>query len=165
MITTRPARPDDADALCVLLNAIIETGGTTAHQTPFDAARMIRHYLAPSGLVSCTVAEDAGRIVGFQTLVWPDEDGDPFPEGWAIIASFVAEGEGGRGIGRALFEATKARAEAAGVATIDATIRADNDGGLAYYAALGFVDYDVLPAVPLRDGRRIDRVRKRLDLG
>jgi len=34
---------------------------------------------------------------------------------------------------------------------IDATIRADDTGGLAFYARQGFVDYDRLVGVP-RDG-------------
>ena len=164
MTRTRPARPADADALCDIINPIIHAGGTTAHATPFDPARMLRHYLAPPRLIACTVAEHDGVIAGFQSLVWPDEEGDIFPEGWAIIGSFVRQDMGGRGIGRALFDATRAAASAAGVHTIDATIRADNDGGLAFYEALGFTDYDILRAVPLRDGRPVDRIRRKLEI-
>ncbi|MGZ9809166.1 N-acetyltransferase family protein [Pseudoroseicyclus sp. H15] len=163
-VKIRPARPADAAGMAAVINPIIARGGTTAHQAPFDEARMLRHYLEPSLGISCSVAEEDGTIRGFQSLVWPDSEGDPFPEGWAIIASFVAEGQAGKGIGRKLFEATLAAARAADVQTIDATIRADNSGGLAYYSALGFEDYDVLPAVPLRDGSIVDRVRKRFDL-
>lgn len=164
-VTVRPATKDDATALTRIINPIIRAGGTTAHQTPFDEARMTRHYIAPPQIIRCTVAERDGVVSGFQSLLWPDEEGDTFPKGWAIIASFVAQSAGGCGIGRAMFAATREAASAAGVTTIDATIRADNTGGLAYYGSLGFVDYEVLPAVPLRDGTLVDRVRKRLDLG
>ncbi|MBL4813376.1 MAG: GNAT family N-acetyltransferase [Rhodobacteraceae bacterium] len=164
ILNTRQATTNDAIALNDLLNAIIDAGGTTAHQTPFDPKRIERHYISPPRLVSCVVAEFDGQIAGFQSLIWPDEDGDPFPDGWAIIASFVDADMTGKGVGRALFTATRAAANAVGVRVIDATIRADNSGGLAYYSALGFVDYDVLPAVPMRDGRQIDRLRKKLDL-
>lgn len=163
-VTTRPASPDDAEALARVVNTIIAAGGTTAHQTPFGPARMARHYIAPPQLISCTVAEVDGAVQGFQSLVWPDEEGSDFPQGWAIIASFVDKSAAGRGVGTLLFEATKEAASAAGVTTIDATIRADNDIGLAYYTRLGFSDYDILPAVPLRDGALVDRIRKRLDL-
>ncbi|SMY07218.1 GNAT family N-acetyltransferase [Flavimaricola marinus] len=163
-VITRPGTSADAKALVGIINPIIGAGGTTAHQTPFDEARITRHYIAPEQIIRCTVAELNGKVSGFQTLMWPDEEGDSFPEGWAIIASFVAQEAAGNGIGRALFEATKVAALAAGVTTIDATIRADNAGGLAYYSSLGFVDYEVLAAVPLRDGTLVDRVRKRLDL-
>lgn len=163
-LTIRPATKDDAQPLTWVVNPIIEAGGTTAHQTLFDADRLLRHYIAPPRLVSCQVAERNGTPLGFQTLVWPDDEGDPFPDGWAIIASFVSPDAGGRGIGRRLFEATKSVASNAGVRVIDATIRSDNPAGLGYYDAMGFRDYDVLHAVPLRDGTRVDRIRKRFDL-
>jgi ribosomal protein S18 acetylase RimI-like enzyme len=47
---------------------------------------------------------------------------------------------------------------------IDATIRADNTGGLAFYSRQGFVDYDRLVGVPLEDGTPVDRLRKRFDI-
>lgn len=162
--TTRPATPDDGPAMTMILNEIIDAGGTTAHQSRFDAARMVRHYIEPSSKISCTVAEVEGKLVGFQSLAWPDQEGQPFPDGWAIIATFVGASAAGQGAGRALFAATRRAAEAAGVTTIDATIRADNTGGLAFYSKMGFKDYDVLRAIPLRDGTPIDRIRKRLDL-
>jgi len=80
-------------------------------------------------------------------------------------ASFVASAAAGKGIGQHLFAATKKAAMDAGAAVIDATIRADNVAGLRYYSGLGFVDYDLLKDVPLQDGTRVDRVRKRFDLG
>lgn len=163
-ITTRLATPADAEALVAIVNEIIRAGGTTAHQTPFDTRRMTCHYISPDRGVTCVVAETDGTALGFQSLVWPDEEGDVFPEGWAIIASFVAPDAAGRGVGRALFAATRAAAEAAGVTAIDATIRADNTVGLSFYDRLGFVDYDVLPAVSLRDGTRVDRIRKMFSL-
>ncbi len=109
-------------------------------------------------------------MLGFQIL----EHADPnwkgpgwLPEGWAVIASFVAQDQQGRGgVGQRLWRETLLAAKVAGVASIDATIRADNvPGGLAYYAGLGFRDYDRIEAVPpLADGRKTDRIRKRFDL-
>ena len=66
-----------------------------------------------------------------------------------------------RGVGTALFAETRARARALGLRAIDATIRADNAGGLAFYDRLGFVDHGVVPGVPLKDGTPIDRRTKR----
>jgi len=56
----RPAAKDDAQALTQVVNPIIAAGGTTAHQTPFDESRLLRHYIAPPMLVSCQVAEQDG---------------------------------------------------------------------------------------------------------
>lgn len=160
----RSATADDAADMTALLNQIITAGGTTAHQRPFDKERMLGHYIAPPDLVCCYVAEVAGRVMGFQCLVWPDPDQGKMPDGWALIASFVAPEAAGQGIGQQLFEATRVAAKQAGVSTIDATIRADNTAGLRYYGGLGFGDYDRLLQVPLRDGTNVDRVQKSYDL-
>jgi len=163
-LTTRPAKARDASEMAALLNAVISAGGTTAHGRPFTPDRMLHHYIQPDELVSCTVAERSGEIVGFQSLAWPRQEGDPFPDGWAIIATFAKIGQTGGGIGKALFEVTRTAADRAGVRTIDATIRADNVGGLRYYSRIGFTDYDRLINVPLSDGTKVDRIRKRFDL-
>ncbi len=163
-IVIRPATAADAADMAGILNRIIDAGGTTAHQTSFTANRMLRHYVAPPRGIACMVAVLDGKLMGFQSLVWPDDEGMPFPDNWAIIASFVDAAGAGNGLGSKLFAQTAKVGRAAGVVTIDATIRADNTGGLAYYSRLGFVDYDVISAVPLRDGSVVDRVRKRIDL-
>lgn len=58
-----------------------------------------------------------------------------------MIASFVALGRHGQGIGGLLFQSTLAAARAAGIRHIDATIRQENTGGRAFYGRLGFTDY------------------------
>ena len=163
-ITTRPAVPADAAQMTELLNEIITIGGTTAHQRPFDTDRMLHHYIQPDHHLSTIVAELDGATVGFQMLVWPNPAEGPMPEHWGFIGSFVKVGITGQGIGRALFTATCAAAHAAGCRHIDATIRADNASGLRFYTTMGFTDYDIIRAAPLRDGRLVDRIRKRFDL-
>ncbi|WP_106746592.1 GNAT family N-acetyltransferase [Yoonia maritima] len=160
----RAAIHADAADMTALLNKIIALGGSTAHQTPFDVAQMQSHYIAPSALISCQIAHDAGAVIGFQWLGWAEEPDDPMPEGWGVIASFVSPDASGKGVGQHLFHATKAAALEAGTQVIDATIRADNVVGLRYYSGLGFQDYDRLRNIPLRDGTPVDRIRKRFDL-
>ena len=160
----RPATPADAPQMVALLNAIVAKGGTTAHQRPFDEARMVAHYIASPFSLCCHVAEEEGRILGFQALDWPDPAYGPAPEGWGFIATFVDGEAAGKGVGRALFEATREAARKAGMVAIDATIRADNASGLGYYSKMGFVDYDRATGVPLRDGTKVDRIMKRYDL-
>jgi L-amino acid N-acyltransferase YncA len=160
----RLAEADNAPAMTDLLNGIISAGGTTAHQRPFDPERMRRHYIAPDRHIATHVATSGDAVVGFQMLVWPDPKFEPMPDGWGFIATFVRIGMTGQGIGTSLFAATCTSARAAGCRHIDATIRADNAGGLRYYAAMGFADYGIYAAVPLRDGTPVDRIRKRFDL-
>ncbi|HEX7850799.1 MAG TPA: GNAT family N-acetyltransferase, partial [Sphingomonas sp.] len=78
--------------------------------------------------------------------------------------TFARRGSTTRGIGSALFAATRAAAIAAGLKAINATIRADNTGGLTFYAKMGFADYAVARAVPLADGTPVDRISRRYDL-
>jgi L-amino acid N-acyltransferase YncA len=164
-LTTRPAQPADAPVMCAILNAIIAIGGTTAYEDPFTPETMTANYIAAPALIRCTLAEIDGQPVGFQALWHLDPSGpDSLSPGWAYIASFVQPGLTGQGIGRALFTATTAAARAAGIATIDATIRADNASGLTFYSAMGFRDDAIVRAVPLKDGTPVDRIRKRFDL-
>ena len=163
ILTVRRATVEDAAEMAALLNEIIAIGGTTAYEEPFDRQSMIAAYVAAPNLISCTVAEEDRSLLGFQGLFRPSLD-DPMPAGWAFIATFARAARQGGGVGRALFEETSRLARAARVKTIDAMIRADNDSGLRYYTRLGFVDYDRLRGAPLKDGTRVDRIRKRFDL-
>ena len=58
----------------------------------------------------------------------------------------------------------RAAAVAHGYAWIDAEIRADNTGGLAYYQSRGFEDYGRRTGYRLANGQVVDKVLKRLDL-
>ena len=158
MISVRPVQSSDAPELAELLNTIIARGGTTALQTPYTPAHLDEVYLTGPDVLCCFVAVDeaSGRIEGFQTLGRADH----LDAGWGDIGTFSRLGGTQRGIGTALFDATKARAIELGLAGINATIRADNEGGLAFYAKQGFVDHGVDRAVPLNDGTPMDRINK-----
>lgn len=155
----RPARPDDAAAMAALQNRIIRIGGTTAHQVEHTVDEVRDAYITGPGVVCCHVAEEGG-ILGFQAVeVW-----DGLPEGWGDIGTFVNPDVQARGIGAALFAATVAACRRAGLTTMNATIRADNVPGLAYYARIGFVDHATDPGWALDDGRVVGRVSRRFDL-
>ena len=162
-LTTRRATSADAEAMASLINEIIAIGGTTAIETPFTRASMDHEFVSGPHVMSCIVAEENDELLGFQVLLGSTEE-EPMPEGWGSIGTYARVGQTRGGIGSALFAETKKAARAAGLHTIDATIRADNAGGLAFYSRMGFVDYDRRHRVPLKDGARIDRVRKRFDL-
>ena len=161
-IIVRPARLEDAAEMAALLNAVIARGGTTAYEEPFQPERIAELYLSEPAAICCFVAIDeaTGVIEGFQVLgrysVLPDDIGD--------IGTFARVGGTQRGVGTALFAATCEAARRRGLAGINATIRADNSGGLAFYSRMGFVDHHVDAAVPLKDGAPVDRISKRLAL-
>ncbi|MBB2677257.1 UNVERIFIED_ORG: L-amino acid N-acyltransferase YncA [Rhizobium esperanzae] len=157
----RRAVSADAEELCSLLNEIILAGGTTALETPLTAAEFADWFIDGEFPLVCHVAVYDRSLVGFQSL---SLYGDP-PKGYADIATFARASPKISGVGSALFPATRAAAEELGLEFINATIRADNVGGLAYYAKMGFQLYDRLVQVPLRNGTAVDRIKKRFKLG
>lgn len=167
MITTRSATPDDAASMCALLNPIIEDGTSTAHRRLFDKDRMRETHITAPRLIQTTLALAGEDLMGFQLLEWadPSYDGpEALPDGWAVIASFVRSGSQGMGIGQTLWRDTLLAAKRANVTSIDASIRADNVSGLAYYSGLGFSDYASIKDMVLSDGTRVDKIRKRFDI-
>ncbi|WP_309621532.1 GNAT family N-acetyltransferase [Novosphingobium sp.] len=159
--TVRPVTSTDAPALASLINPIIRAGNTTALEAEFTAGALDAVYLTGPKVHCCHVAiDETGEVAAFQTLGrypgLPDDVGD--------IGTFAALDRKQSGAGSALFAATTARARDLGHSAINATIRADNVGGLAFYAKLGFADHGVTPAMPLADGTPVDRVHKRYSL-
>ena len=157
--TVRPVALEDVPALAELLNAVIARGGTTALENAFTPEALAKTYLDGPNVHVCFVAIDSAtnRIEGFQTLGrypgLPDDIGD--------IGTFAQVDGVQKGVGSALFVAMAKAARAHGLTAINATIRADNVGGLAFYAKQGFVDHSVTAAVPLSDGALVDRIHKR----
>lgn len=160
-VTVRPMMPDDVAASCVILNDIIEAGGTTAMEVPLSEALFREYYLTGSDHVCCHVAVDVGgEIAGFQWLGISED----LPPDCADIATFARQERVIRGVGRALFDKTSRVARKLGFVQINATIRADNIPGLSYYSKMGFQDHSVFHSRPLRNGTPIDRISKRFFL-
>jgi L-amino acid N-acyltransferase YncA len=159
----REAVPADAAPLCEILNSIIEIGGTTALETPLTAAEFSEMYLDGERCLGCFVAaaSDAEVLLGFQALSRHAK----LPENWADIATFARMEPKSPGVGTALFARTMQRARELEAAAINATIRADNTGGLAYYEKMGFQTYQVAKGVLLQDGTPVDRIFKRYVVG
>jgi L-amino acid N-acyltransferase YncA len=161
-LVVRPFLPDDAPELTDLLNAVILQGGTTALENAFTPEALAEVYLDGPNVHICLVAVDsvADRIEGFQTLgriaTLPDDMGD--------IGTFARVDGAQRGVGSALFAEMAACARAIGLSEINATIRADNEGGLAFYAKQGFANHSVTADVPLKDGTQVNRIHKRYAL-
>lgn len=161
MFETRRFRSEDSAPLCALINDIIAVGGTTSHETPFDAPRLIAHFFEGPDVLAAHVVTAEGVPLGFQTLARHDA----LPQGWGDIGTFTRRSAPVRGAGRALFTSTRAQARALGLIAINATIRADNEGGLRFYRGLGFTQYGQSQGVPLSEGRAVDRLHHRYQIG
>ena len=153
----RKVTPQDRGPITAILNEVIAIGGTTAYEKPLEPAYFDRFIAPNDSRTFLLVAEVDGAVVGIQ---WMSPDSD----GMGIIATFAQAGTVQRGIGSALFQQTLKCCRDAGYTLLNATIRADNSGGLAYYSKMGFEDHSVTRAMPLSDGTPVDRVHKRMRL-
>ena len=129
----------DAESISGVLREIA-AAGKRSKPSDVDFARL--HYVNDPDRIRCSVAVHDGRILGFQSLKWAVE-GNPYgaPVGWGVIGTHIRPSAARRGVGRALFRETLLAARDHDLPAIDATIAATNAEGLAYYAAMGFVDY------------------------
>lgn len=144
-----------------ILNDIIDVGGTTAFTTHVTSSELAEWIENGGSRAAWHVAEtDGGHVLGFQWI----EPVDHLPPEAAEIATFARIGHAGLGIGSALFKVTERVARDLGYAWINADIRADNTGGLAYYQSRGFEDYGRKTGVKLGCGLIVDKVLKRYDL-
>jgi ribosomal protein S18 acetylase RimI-like enzyme len=140
----RPATSADAQGMSRLLARILAGWNS---MRPSDPDHVRRFYIEHPDRVQCSVAiGDEGEILGFQSLRRATE-GNQYgvSVGWGIIGTYVSPDAGRRGIGSALFAASRQAAADAGLPAIDATIGADNLQGLAYYEAMGFRTYRTGP--------------------
>lgn len=161
MMHARRAMILDCGSMARLLNAIIEKGGTTTLTRPVESQDISEWMQNDADRSAWHVAvDDKEQVVGFQCIA----PHPALPAQAADIATFVELGQSGLGIGSALFAATSRVAKALGYSWINATIRADNLGGLTYYQSRGFRDWAFEEDVVLQSGQMVDRVSKRFDL-
>lgn len=160
-ISTRRATRADTAEMASLLNEIILTGGTTALTTKVSADTLWGRIQSDPDKSAWHVATDtSGAVLGFQWIAPHDQ----LPPEAADIATFVRQGRTGLGIGSVLFRATAAAGKAMGYVWLNATIRADNTGGLVYYQSRGFRDWHHETCVTLTDGTVVDKISKRYDI-
>ncbi|MEM9575648.1 MAG: GNAT family N-acetyltransferase [Pseudomonadota bacterium] len=157
----RKAGDLDTREMADLLNAIIRKGGTTAFTEEITGDTIKAWFRqAPDQSVWHVAESDSGDILGFQSIE-PHRD---LPPEACDIATFVQIGQTGLGVGSRLFEASRRAARDLGYKWINATIRADNTGGLAYYQSRGFETYAHHPDQRLTNGMIVAKVSKRFDL-
>lgn len=139
-----------------ILNRIIAIGGTTAHENPKTPNEIETGYIRGPEVISCVVAVQGGRVIGWQsTEHWKGE---------AHIGTFVNPDLQAKGAGAKMFAITCQMLKAAGIAQINASIRADNLPGLRYYARMGFIDFATDPDFALQSGQVVGRVHRRYDV-
>ncbi|MDD7973214.1 GNAT family N-acetyltransferase [Roseinatronobacter alkalisoli] len=135
----RDAVVEDVKQMSAFLKELTASGKRTSRD---DESFVRAHYIEDPGKIRCSVAEDEGVILGFQSLKLAEPGNQWGVEpGWGIIGTHIRPSAARRGVGRALFEVSHAAAAKAGIGNIDATIAATNPEALAYYEAMGFRTY------------------------
>ena len=135
MTRIRAARPEEAEEVAHLFNAINSLDGTPPIVT-MTAAHVARHLLGPSPWSILRVAEADGTLAGFITAS-PVYDSERAAGGYIVVDLYVRPDFRRRGIGRALVAAMAAEARRAGAVCLWWGVDDGDDEAGAFYAALG----------------------------
>ncbi len=141
------AEANDARAVTELWNEVIRETTITFTTTPKTEAAIAE--LIESQPVF--VARDRGICLGFATYgQFRGGDGYAHTMEHAIYLSGAARG---RGLGRALLTAVENSARGDGAHSLIAGISGENEGGIAFHAAMGFAPVGRIPEA----GRKFER--------
>lgn len=155
----RPSLESDIPALAAIYAHHVLHGTGTFEEVPPDAAEMTarRAAVIGYGLPHLVAEGDDGAILGFAYA-------GPFRTRVAYRYTaedsvYVAPGNQGRGIGRALLSEVLKACEALGVRQVVAVIGdSANSASIGLHRSLGFAHHGVGPAVGFKHGRWLDVV-------
>jgi RimJ/RimL family protein N-acetyltransferase len=160
----RRATVGDAEAIAAVLERVV---GERIHSAidrawPPDQQRRYLESLSRREAFHLAIA-DSGPVIGYQSL-------DLYSSVLASMAhvgqlgTFILPEWRGRGVGRALFDATLAFATSAGYRKLVIQVRASNAAAQRFYGGLGFVECGRLRAQVVIDGREDDEVVMELSI-
>jgi len=154
MLTIRPAKADDLNAITEIYNeAILATDATFDTKAKTDdeqRAWFVNH--GPKNPI--LVAELDGFVVGWVSLSqWSDRCAY---SDTAEISLYVKEGLRGRGIGSRLMKDIIQRGEEVGLHTVIARITAGNQRSIHLHESVGFEHIGVMREVGRKFGRLLD---------
>jgi len=144
----RPARPEDAGAIAAIWNIVIRETTHTFTTTEKAAAPVAAAIAAGTPY---WVAGRGDEVLGFATYS-QFRGGNGYAHAMEHSVHLAPEAQG-KGLGRALMARLEDHAARAGVHVMVAGVSGDNPGGIAFHAALGYVEVGRMPEV----GRKWDR--------
>jgi RimJ/RimL family protein N-acetyltransferase len=157
-IQVRRASPQDAEGIAGVLEAVARERVYSAidRAWPADEQRAYLASLSNREAFHVAIAE-SGEVVGYQSL---DLYSPILPSMAHVgaLGTFLLPNWRGRGVGRALFTATRQFAEAAGYRKIVIQVRASNHAAQRFYQQCGFTECGRLRAQVVIDGEADDEV-------
>ena len=155
-VAIRPARSDDAQAICDIYNEGIEDGDATL-ETRLRTSDEQRAWLeSRSERHPVVVAERAGSVVGWGSLNLFNPR--PAYDHVAEFSVYVARLSRGTGVGRSLLENLVASARVIGYHKMVLAAFDWNTAGVALYKRMGFRQVGIYREQGLLNGRWVDTV-------
>ncbi|HUA32769.1 MAG TPA: GNAT family N-acetyltransferase [Candidatus Binataceae bacterium] len=156
-VRIRPAAPNDALGISKVWQAIVAERVYSAVDRAFTPEEQTAYLASLDKRESIFVAEDDGRIVGFQTLdLWSKFMASAAHVGQ--LGTFILRDARGRGVGEELANATFKFARNAGYEKLVIYVRASNTGAQAFYKSLGFRECGHLARQVKIDGHYDDEI-------
>ena len=158
-LQVRDVVPDDAEAVCRVINPIIEAGAFTVFDAPFgvESERNYIQKFPARGVWKVAIEGDANQLIGFQVLE-PLASYTRAFDHVASIGTYVELSRRRCGIASALFAASFDAAREKGYEKLFTFVRADNPAALATYQAHGFVVAGTARRHAKLHGRYIDEL-------
>jgi ribosomal protein S18 acetylase RimI-like enzyme len=158
------ARPEDAVGIVRVLEAVVAERIYSAIDQVWTVSQEASYLASLSSREALHVARDpADGIIGFQSL---DRWSTSLPSMAHVgqVGTFLLAGWRGRGVGRALWNATEAFANEAAYEKLAIQVRASNIGAQRFYRGLGFKECGRLTRQVRIDGVADDEVLMELFL-
>jgi phosphinothricin acetyltransferase len=151
-MTIRPADPDRDAAACAAIYApSVEATPISFEVTPPGAAEFAGRIAKYSATHQFLVAEEDGEVLGYAyACSWRERPAYD----WSVeVSVYVAAGQQGKGVGRALYVELFDRLRAQGYRIAVAGITLPNPASIALHERLGFVSIGALREI----GWKLDR--------
>jgi L-amino acid N-acyltransferase YncA len=154
----RKAVAGDAEGIAAVMHAVVAERVHSAIDRAWTADEERRYLASLSSREAFHVAvADSGQVVGCQSLELYSTVLTTMSH-VAQVGTFVLPSWRGRGVGPALFEATRPFAVRAGYRKLVITVRGSNAPALSFYRSLGFVECGRLSGQVVIDGTDDDEV-------
>lgn len=150
-LTIRGADPSRDAAACAAIYAPhVEDSAVSFEERAPDAEELAARIERYGASHAWLVAEREGKVVGY---AYATAFNERHAYRWSAgVSVYVAEGERGRGIGRALYEALLARLRERGFRMACAGITLPNEASVALHESLGFEQVGLNPEIGWKGG-------------